>query len=416
MLKNAASLSSILFLVGSGSLVACSSAADEGVSRSTTSLSCADSPTSGASVVDDVTGLMVQGSFLERYNATGGLASVGRPITDVFDAVSSDGRVYQTQCFERRVFEYHPESADCRYRVLGRHLGRAELEARWGADPPRGSLAGDAESGQMDSATGMVIGARMLEHWMATGGLEENGHPITEEIEEYENGVRVRVQYFERAVFEYHPENGYPYDVLGRLLGNKEDACRARRDQLFGRQPPPLGPSRSWTGIDSDGCGHDGKPFEGCHAGAILEKIGEDLADGSLAAISCASCAQDLLSRGRAQRSVSGKLQPTMNVTWKDVKEGATCASCVKYLYDVGLFSSLACLADNALGDGCTYDPEGNQEICAFKCQRDFGQYGFVGSGSTNCVCTANHREKECRFACSRGTHMAEDRCTCVDD
>ena len=60
--------------------------------------------------------------------------------------------------------------------------------------------------------------AGFLDYWRANGGLLLFGYPLTEEISE--NG-RV-VQYFERARFEYHPENPDPYDILlgqfGRLI------------------------------------------------------------------------------------------------------------------------------------------------------------------------------------------------------
>jgi hypothetical protein len=42
------------------------------------------------------------------------------------------------------------------------------------------------------------------------------GPPRTEQIE----GQVYTVQWFERARFEYHPENTPPYDVLFGLLGN----------------------------------------------------------------------------------------------------------------------------------------------------------------------------------------------------
>ncbi|MBX6341055.1 MAG: hypothetical protein IRY97_01245 [Thermomicrobiaceae bacterium] len=48
------------------------------------------------------------------------------------------------------------------------------------------------------------------------------GYPISEEFQQ--NGVTV--QYFERARFEWHPENPDPYKVLLGLLGT--DAVRAK--------------------------------------------------------------------------------------------------------------------------------------------------------------------------------------------
>jgi hypothetical protein len=47
------------------------------------------------------------------------------------------------------------------------------------------------------------------------------GFPISEEFTEVSplNGKTYLVQYFERAVMEYHPENQPPYDVLLSQLG-----------------------------------------------------------------------------------------------------------------------------------------------------------------------------------------------------
>ena len=55
-----------------------------------------------------------------------------------------------------------------------------------------------------------------LTYWQSHGGLAQFGYPITEIFEERLADGRVYlVQYFERARFEYHPENaGTPYEVL----------------------------------------------------------------------------------------------------------------------------------------------------------------------------------------------------------
>jgi hypothetical protein len=52
--------------------------------------------------------------------------------------------------------------------------------------------------------------------------LAQQGYPISDEFTEISdlNGQPYTVQYFERAVFEYHPENaGTAYDVLLSQLG-----------------------------------------------------------------------------------------------------------------------------------------------------------------------------------------------------
>jgi hypothetical protein len=69
--------------------------------------------------------------------------------------------------------------------------------------------------------TGKRVGGRFLEYWRTHGGLPQQGYPISDEFTEISelNGRPYKVQYFERAVFEYHPENRPPYDVLLSQLG-----------------------------------------------------------------------------------------------------------------------------------------------------------------------------------------------------
>src|SRR5918997_1193675 len=70
--------------------------------------------------------------------------------------------------------------------------------------------------------TNKTVKGRFLEYWDTHGGLPQQGYPISEEMQEVSdtNGRTYTVQYFERAVFEMHPENQPPYDVLLSLLGN----------------------------------------------------------------------------------------------------------------------------------------------------------------------------------------------------
>src|SRR3954449_8810327 len=70
--------------------------------------------------------------------------------------------------------------------------------------------------------TGDTGGGKFLHYWTEHGGLAQQGYPISEECTEVSdlNGKPYLVQYFERAVFELHPENaGTPYEVLLSQLG-----------------------------------------------------------------------------------------------------------------------------------------------------------------------------------------------------
>ena len=62
--------------------------------------------------------------------------------------------------------------------------------------------------------TGHHLSGVFLKTWQADGGLMTFGYPLTEPIQQ--DGTTV--QYFERARFEYHPNNPEPYTILlGRL-------------------------------------------------------------------------------------------------------------------------------------------------------------------------------------------------------
>ncbi len=65
------------------------------------------------------------------------------------------------------------------------------------------------------------------EYWNSQGGLARFGYPLTEEfMEQSTDGKTYTVQYFERAKFEWHPENRPPYNILLGLLGNVVTAGR----------------------------------------------------------------------------------------------------------------------------------------------------------------------------------------------
>ncbi len=89
------------------------------------------------------TGKCVNGAFLRYWQAHGGLAQQGLPLTDEFVEVNpTDGKSYLTQYFERARFEYHSEIADPTYQVLLGLLGHEQFTARYpggqpvGASPP----------------------------------------------------------------------------------------------------------------------------------------------------------------------------------------------------------------------------------------------------------------------------------------
>lgn len=71
--------------------------------------------------------------------------------------------------------------------------------------------------------TGHAIGGAFRAYWEERGGLPIFGYPLTDEL--LDDGRTV--QYFERAVFQWHPDNPDPHKVLLRRLGAE---ALSRRD------------------------------------------------------------------------------------------------------------------------------------------------------------------------------------------
>ncbi|HEY0070710.1 MAG TPA: hypothetical protein VGE04_12155 [Chloroflexia bacterium] len=166
------------------------------------------------------TGKTVKGLFLEYWDAHGGLAQQGYPISEVLSEKSDlDGKTYTVQYFERAVFEYHPENK-APYNVLLSQLGTFQYKKKYPDGAPAQQPNTSAGS-VLFTETGKRVGGKLLQYWQQHGGLAQQGYPISEELQEKSDldGKTYRVQYFERAVFEMHPENLPPYDVLLSQLG-----------------------------------------------------------------------------------------------------------------------------------------------------------------------------------------------------
>jgi hypothetical protein len=165
------------------------------------------------------TGQCIGGSFLAYWQRNGGLARNGFPLSGEFRQVLEDGREYTVQYFERVRLEYHPENAPP-YDVLLGQFGRRVYQGRAGrdADPPTAPAPGT----RYFPETGHNLGGSFGRYWEANGGLAQFGYPLTDELKEtLEDGGTYTVQYFERARFEYHPENPPPYDVLLGQFGRQ---------------------------------------------------------------------------------------------------------------------------------------------------------------------------------------------------
>ncbi len=94
-------------------------------------------------------------------------------------------------------------------------------------NPPPDNLV-NVQTQRFFAPTGHFIRNKFLRFWLDKGDLPLFGYPISEEFTE--NGLRV--QYFERAVFEYHPEYaGTKDEIQLRLLGS--DAAKGRTEIEF---------------------------------------------------------------------------------------------------------------------------------------------------------------------------------------
>ncbi|HKP52665.1 MAG TPA: PQQ-dependent sugar dehydrogenase [Chloroflexia bacterium] len=171
------------------------------------------------------TGKTVSGIFLDYWERNGGLLQQGYPISGLLNEVSDlDGKVYTVQYFERAVFEYHPEIADTTYKVLLSQLGTFQYKLKYPDAAPEQKPNDEADA-VLFSETGKHVGGVFLTYWHEHGGLAQIGFPISEEFTEVSplNGKPYLVQYFERAVFEYHPKKaGTQFEVLLSQLGTFE--------------------------------------------------------------------------------------------------------------------------------------------------------------------------------------------------
>ncbi len=169
------------------------------------------------------TGKTVRGGFLAYWYSNGGLAQQGLPLTDEFEETNpGNGKTYRVQYFERARFEAHPENP-APYNVLLGLLGTEQFAAKYPQGGPARAEA-CASGAQQFAQTGRCVSGLFYAYWAAHGGLAQQGLPLGAEFAEVNpsDGKTYNVQYFERARFEYHPENATPYTVLLGLLGGEQ--------------------------------------------------------------------------------------------------------------------------------------------------------------------------------------------------
>jgi hypothetical protein len=168
------------------------------------------------------TGHSLRQPFYFFWRDNGGLPVFGYPLSEqVFEGA------HRVQYFERQRFEHHPENS-APYTILLGRLGHERAQQLGLLNNPafqRQQPNGNPNC-EYFPETGHHLCFGFRTYWHAHGldfgdagvSFRESlllfGYPISEEF--IVNGRTV--QYFERARFEWHPENAAPWDILlGRL-------------------------------------------------------------------------------------------------------------------------------------------------------------------------------------------------------
>ena len=210
----------------------------------------------GGPLCFDVPGITncIEGRFREYWEQNGGLAVFGYPITAATQQQTAEG-TFLTQYFERNRFELHPEKARPYDVLLGR-LGDDRLKQLgrdWFSFPKGQQTAGClwfVETGHSvcDQEAGVGFKSYWESHGLQDPALSKYGRslalfglPLSEPaMETNAAGATVITQWFERARFEYHPNQPDPFKVLLGLLGNE---VRGAGSPVPAPAPPPPAPA-----------------------------------------------------------------------------------------------------------------------------------------------------------------------------
>jgi hypothetical protein len=176
------------------------------------------------------TGHAVGGAFWKHWNATGGLARHGYPVSpEMNERSDTDGKTYVVQYFERSQFQYRPDLR-IQNNTTTTAIGSWLYKQRY----PRGATGQTANTSRgsiLVRATGKRIGGRFLEIYNRNGAAAQFGNPLTDEFSERSvlDGKTYRVQYFERFVLQLDSTKRPPNDVTFAL------AAKFRYETLYGK-------------------------------------------------------------------------------------------------------------------------------------------------------------------------------------
>ncbi len=198
----------------------------------------------------------IQGRFLDYWQANGDLARNGYPLSAERRETLEDGKEYTVQYFERIRLEYHPENVVPNDVLLGQFGRRVLYEDYMGVQNGTYEFAVAPTGGSGPyyfTATGHTIAPRFQEYWQQNGGLAQFGYPITEERYDGVADACCITQYFERARFEWHPENvNTPYVILLGQFGRRLVTDEALLTGEFGVLYRAVGQVRSALGRPLD--------------------------------------------------------------------------------------------------------------------------------------------------------------------
>lgn len=161
--------------------------------------------------------------FAQPFQRLGGVSALGYPITEAFiqQALPPDDRESRwVQYFEKAVIEYHPELPEGQKYQPAR-LGALRLQQKYpGVTPAAQTLPGP--NSYRFAETGYTVTDPFLTLWHSGGEVARFGYPISTPFREKSeaDGNSYIVQYFERAVMEYHPDSPPPYDVQLTAVGS----------------------------------------------------------------------------------------------------------------------------------------------------------------------------------------------------
>lgn len=304
------------------------------------------------------TGRCVAGPVRAFWEAGGGLAVFGLPITDPRpEAV--EGRAVTAQWFERARLELRPDGS-----VAAGRLG-AELLAAQGRDW-RHFPASEPQPGcRHFPETGHQLCGPLLAAWLAAGGLPALGLPLSgPRTETLADGRPRTVQWAERGRLELHPDLPPPHALLGHVGA-----------EILAAPPPPLGlAARDGRVAFSSSAGLDRALFPAAdpHAASVIH------------ARSAAGAEPHAITRAHAQRDEAPAFSPDgSRVAFHSPRAGGLPDI---YVADAD-GANLARLTTSPAADGFpAWSPDGAR--IAFASERDGNWEIYVmnadGSGQTN--------------------------------